>query len=117
AFDTRVIRAQPGPNVLGVEILRAGGEAHEIDEQDRHDLSLLARGRAGLELLPARQAKTGPFRVLLTAARPNGQVQERTTEGLCLLGREAVGGHRPWVRFQPEPRSSVQASGFSRCRG
>ena len=43
--QAQVVAGEQGADVLGVEPLRAGGEADEIAEHDGHDLPLLARRR------------------------------------------------------------------------
>ena len=54
AADALVVGDEERANVLGVELLGAGGEAHEVDEQHRDDPPLLAR-RPGL---PERRRRT-----------------------------------------------------------
>ena len=64
--DELVVRRQEGPDVLRVELFRTRREADEIDEDDRDDAPLIpARGPRAVELLPAREAEPGAFRVLL----------------------------------------------------
>jgi hypothetical protein len=41
-FQAGVIWTQRGADVLGVGAVRAGGEADEVDEEDRDDLALLS---------------------------------------------------------------------------
>jgi hypothetical protein len=43
-----VIRGEHPPYVLGIELLRAAGEADEVGEEDGDDLALLEDGRLGL---------------------------------------------------------------------
>jgi hypothetical protein len=67
---TRVVRGDERLDVLGVELLGAGGRADEVDEDRRDDLSFLARrrgsGRAG-QRRAAGQAKAGLYGVFRTA--------------------------------------------------
>src|SRR6185437_12408006 len=66
----RVVAGERGPDVLGVESLRARRRADEVGEEDRHDLPLLARGLGDRrEGGPAHAAEAEALRVLLAAGR------------------------------------------------
>ncbi len=68
--QVRVVRGEQAADVLGIELLGAGGEADEIGEEHRHDLALLARGRGrSLQRRAARVAEPRGVRVLGRAAR------------------------------------------------
>ena len=60
AFDlgpqAGVVGAQQGADVLGVGLVGAGGEAHQVAEQHRDQAAFLGRGRAG----PVRDAPQAP---------------------------------------------------------
>ena len=65
----RVVRGEQAADVLGIELLGAGGEADEIGEEHRHDLALLAhRRRRSLERRAAGVAEPGGVRILGGAA-------------------------------------------------
>jgi hypothetical protein len=55
-------------HVLGIRLLRCGGEAHEVDEQHRDDLPLLAGSRLSFgECGATRRAEARPLGVLCRA--------------------------------------------------
>ncbi len=65
----RVVRSEQSADVLGVELLGAGGEADEIGEEHRHDLALLAhRRRRSLERRAAGVTEPGGVGILGRAA-------------------------------------------------
>ncbi len=67
-FHARVVRAQPRTDVLGIGLLGRRGEADQVDEEDRDDLSLLrSRPRRFVDRGTAGPAESRPLRVLLTA--------------------------------------------------
>ena len=67
--QVRVVRGEQPANVLGIELLGAGGEADEIGEEHRHDLALLARGCGrSLQRRTAGVAEPRGVRVLGRAA-------------------------------------------------
>ena len=67
--QVRVVRGEQAADVLGIELLGAGGEADEIGEEHRHDLALLAhRRRRSLERRAAGVAEPGGVRILGRAA-------------------------------------------------
>ncbi len=75
-FHARVIRTQPRTHVLGIRLLRCGGEADEVDEQDRHDLSFFCGGaRLFVERRSARPAEASPLRILFAAVRADGHAR------------------------------------------
>ncbi len=67
--DTLVVRDQEGPDILGIELLGAGREAHEVDEQDRDEAPLLARPVRRDDRSPAGVAELRAGGVLLSTAR------------------------------------------------
>ena len=67
AFQQRVIDAEHRLHVLGVRLIRAFREPHQVAEQDRDDLPLLAHGNAR-ERRPAVQTETGALGVLRSAS-------------------------------------------------
>jgi len=68
-LDLGVVRAQHRPHVLGIGLVRARGEADEVDEEHGDDLPLLARRNGLLDRSAAGVAEPGAFRVLGSAAR------------------------------------------------
>lgn len=62
-----MIGAKPRSNVLRADAIGGGREADEIDEEDRDDLALLLRRRAGGEQRPAREAEARALGILLAA--------------------------------------------------
>ena len=63
--DGVMVGVQEGAHVLRIEVLRLGGEADEIDEDDADDPPLLVGG--GGDRGAAREAEPGGIRVLLAA--------------------------------------------------
>src|SRR5215475_12354950 len=92
-----VVRREEGPDVLGIEHLRARRESDEVDEDDGDDPPLVAAGRGRrLELLAAREAEPGDVRVLLTAVRapqhslsvgPRPRGYNLSSPGVCPSGQ------------------------------
>src|ERR1019366_8124038 len=79
ALELGVIWAEPSAHVLGVGVLRGGGEAHQVTEENRDDLAFLPnRGRRGRA--PRRRAVRA----------------EREVAGE-FLGAIRAGGHGPNV--------------------
>ena len=62
-----VVRPQCRADVLRVGAVGTIGEADQVDEEDGHDLALLARRGLGNERVAAGQAEACALRVLLTA--------------------------------------------------
>src|SRR5439155_10800618 len=69
ATDRVVVRPKRGPDVLRIGPLGPGGEPDQVAEQDRDDLSFLARIRWGLrDRRTAAPAEPEPLGIVLTAA-------------------------------------------------
>jgi hypothetical protein len=67
-FHARVVRPQARTDILGIGLLGSRGEADQVDEQDRDDLSLLRpRPRGLVDRGTAGPAESCPLRVLFTA--------------------------------------------------
>ena len=67
--DAREVRRLDGADVLRVELLRAGGEADEVDEEDGDDLPLLGeRAGRGRQRRAAGVTEARACRVLVSAA-------------------------------------------------
>ena len=99
AADVLVVRDQERADVLGVELLRARREPHEIDEQDRDEAPLLALAPGSGERGPAGVAELRAVGVLLAAS--------------------CAGEHECKTRVRPCSRrglSSAAPSGWSRRR-
>jgi hypothetical protein len=78
SLETLVIGSEGRSYIFGVEIVGAGGEAHQVDEQHRHDLALLGPGRRRcLERRGALQTEFGLVRVLLATVRTNRHISRR----------------------------------------
>ena len=68
AAHVLVVRDQECPDVLGVELLGAGCEPHEIDEQDRDEAPLLAAWNPCVERCPACVAELRAVGILLATS-------------------------------------------------
>ena len=69
----RVIAVQDPAHVLGIELLGACGETHQIGEEDSHDLPLLARtDRLAGKRACASVAEAGALGILVPTARTDG---------------------------------------------
>src|SRR5262249_43989912 len=130
AADGLVVGRQNRADVLGVELLRAGGEADEVDEEDADEAPLLLRSSLlGAERGPARKAKPSDVRVVLATCtadghgqrvrrRPNGAVSRpvaaASDRSRCLaprrvrFGRADAAlqcGRTPWTVAEPPVRA------------
>ena len=99
ATDMLVVRDQECSDILGIQLLRARREPHEIDEQDRDEAPLLTWPTGSGECGPAGVAEFRAFGVLLAAS--------------------CAGEHECKTRVRPCSRrglSSAGPSGWSRRR-
>ena len=94
----RVVRAQGVSDVLGIRVVRRGGEPLEVDEQDRDELPLLARGGRVGERRAALWAEQGARRRPVTTARARDPIARRRRvhpEEYSDAGRRSPRGIRP----------------------
>ena len=100
ALELGVIRAQPGTHVLGVGVLRGGGEPHQVAEEHRDHLALLAdRSRGALaEGQPTEGAEREGAGELLGAVRAGGHVSSLAETGCA---RVAGGIHEGGAALGP----------------
>jgi len=102
-LQLRVVWTQPGAHVLGVGLLRGRGEAHQVTEEHRDDLALLAeRGGRGLaEWGRAERAEGELAGEVLAAVRTCGHAASLAQDrALSCRGRESDHGRRRWGEWQ-----------------
>ena len=102
--ETRVVRAERGPDVLGVGPVGAGREADEVDEEHGDDLALLA-GRRCLERRAAGEAEARALRVLLAAVGADDHRASVRTWHKADTAAKDLGGY---VREMDEARSVLR---------
>ena len=108
AANQVVVRSKDGTDVLGVEHLRAPGEADEVDEDDGDDSPFFARRGVRRQGEPAGQAEAGNRRVLLVACCRNAPAQRNDRRGEC-----SQRPHRGelWRRAPTPGQGQVRAAG------
>ena len=88
-LDLRLCSCEIGlealPDVLRIGLVRASGEAHEVDEQHGDELSLLRDAGVGNQRRAAVQAEPGAVDVVLSAAWTADHAEE------------SMEGRTPWI--------------------